>query len=124
MISCDLKISAAMYAAYRKVSEISGIELRNASQGWEGRKIPQTVGFPSRQTHVAIGCLPVFLLGPTDKFVSFALCTLATCKKLARGASSLQGVSSHNQIKYHGPENKSSCLTQKRNPFDGKKNLV
>lgn len=111
-----------MYAAYREVSEISGIKLRNASQGWKGQKIPQTVGFPSREIDMMTGCLPVFLLGPTDKFVSFALCKLGTCKKLARGASSLQGFSNHNQIKYHGLENKSSCLTQKGNSFDGKKN--
>jgi len=67
---------------------------------------------------------PEFLLGPTDKFASFALGKLVTWKKLARGTSSLQGGSNCNQIKYHGSENKSSCLTQKGNSSDGEKNIV
>lgn len=79
------------------------------------------MGFPSREIYVMIGCLPVFLLDPTDKFVSFALCGLGTRKKLAGHGSSLQGVSNHNQIKCHGPENTSSCLTQKGNSLDGVK---
>lgn len=68
-----------------------------------------------------IGHLPVFLLGPTDRFVTFALRRLGPCKTLTGCASSLQGVSTHNQIKYHGSENRSSCLTLKGNLFDGKK---
>lgn len=71
---------------------------------------------------MTLGCLSVFPPGPTDKPVSFALCKLGACEKLVRGASNLQGVSNHNQIKCRGPENKSPCLTQKGNLFDGKKN--
>lgn len=87
-----------MYTADRKVSEISGIKLRNASQGWRGQKIAQSLGFLSGEIYVTIGCLPVFLLGPTDKFIPFALCRLCKRKKLAGHASSLQGVSNHEHI--------------------------
>lgn len=38
----------------------------------------------------------------------------------AGSTSSLQGISNYNHIKYHGPQNKLSCLTQKGNSFVGK----
>lgn len=51
MISCYLKVSATIQTAQRKVSEISGVKLRNISQCWQGQKIPQTVG----EINVTIG---------------------------------------------------------------------